>query len=438
MALKIILFSLAFLLFSACSTKDITLPPQDINLYTQESLLINTKNLKDSYLESFFAPFKIKENTKTKHIAWALDMAYSTQGYGENLLPLKKEEIQLLESEANYNNFPNSKLKYAIIAHSSNLRALPTNKPFFKNPNKAGEGFPFDYFQNSYIYANTPIIIKHYSQSKAWAFVESGFVSGWIESKNIAYLNKAQLEKYKNIKNFIIPKNDYIELKSNDRFLEYARVGMILPVYKNKILLFVRDENGNAKEKLIKINRDEFLNFPLNFSEHNYALIANSIVGEKYGWGGMFGNRDCSMFLRDTFSNFGIYLPRNSQAQIKADTQGSKYYPLDKLNPQEKLDFIKKNAIPFATLLGLKGHIMLYIGEHNGEMLVLHDVWGLKMIQKETNSTSKEMRHIIGKIAITQIDIGKNNSNIPQDSLFINRIYGMLNLFENGKIQEHE
>lgn len=431
MALKTIIFASIFTIFVSCSNHTLNLPEQTLSIYDkQKSYDVDVNTLKESYLKEFFSPFTTRESGyKKEDLSWALNMAYKIKGYGENLIPYTKKEIDEISQKANLSNFPNTKPQPAIVVYSSNIRALPTNKPFFKNPNDAGEGFPFDYFQTSYIYSNTPILVKHYSNDRSWAFIESGFVSGWMEVKNIAKITNTQIKNYMKSK-FVTPTSDYISLAHKDNFIEYARVGMIYPIYQNKLVIFSKNKDGFATQNLIEFNKEEFLDFPINFSDTNYISIANKLMGEKYGWGGMFGNRDCSMFLRDTLGVFGFYLPRNSQAQIKIKTKDSRYYNLDNLDSNSKKNFIKNNGIPFATLLGMKGHIMLYIGERDGNIFVLHDVWGLKTLQKETIFSSKETRHIIGKIAITPIDIGKDMSNVIKDSLLIDRIYGMVNLID--------
>lgn len=47
----------------------------------------------------------------------------------------------------------------------------------------------------------------------------------------------------------------------------------------------------------------------------------------------------------------------------------------------EKKEFIVNNAKTVRSVLYLKGHIMLYIGQKSdGELLVIHDAWGIKKL----------------------------------------------------------
>lgn len=417
---------------NAAESPLINLPPQDLHAYIPKNAFDSppTQALKQEYLQQFFAPFEKTSKVDSTKAQWGLQQALNNLGYGENLLPYTLEEIEKIADEADFKNLPSLK-QPAIITRSSSLRVLPTHKPQFLNPKLAGEGFPFDYWQNSFIYLGTPILITHYSKSKKWAFVESGFVSGWIETLNIAILDKNQVRELQKTKDFLVTKKDYAPFyNTHGEFLESARIGMILPLLGStqkayESFIFTRTQRGYAKKVKIHLPVRDFAKFPMHFSAQNYASLAQRILGEKYGWGGMFGNRDCSMFLRDTLGNFGFYLQRNSQAQITQNNLAeSLYFDLSQMDSAQKSLFIQKNAIPFATLLGMKGHIMLYLGIFNGEIFVLHDIWGLRTLQN-----GLEGRSILGKIAITPLNIGENVHGIKQDSLLLKRVYGMRNLF---------
>ena len=65
---------------------------------------------------------------------------------------------------------------------------------------------------------------------------------------------------------------------------------------------------------------------------------------------------------------------------------------------------------------------MLYVGEINGEVAVLHSIWGLRTINDD--------RAIIGKTALTTLEIGKNRPDIAKDRLLLSRINAMTILGE--------
>ena len=131
----------------------------------------------------------------------------------------------------------------------------------------------------------------------------------------------------------------------------------------------------------------------------------------------MYENRDCSAFIRDVLMNVGIFLPRNSLAQVNAAKSSpySTYIALPKDN-DKKIDLIKQTALPFRTIFWLKGHIMLYIGEYNNEPIVMHDVWAVR---------SSKGVNILGGISITTLIPGNEQNGINPPSSLLDRIEAM-------------
>lgn len=430
--MKNIFLLLILLVFTSCSKDYFALPSQDLDDYEGKEFYINqeiSSKLKNDFLKNFFKVWEIdKTNINMQNIA---DNILKDAGFGENYQNNSQELIKNLVNNADFDNL-NKISKNAIIIHSSNLRLLPTKKPRFKDPNLAGEGYPFDYLQNSFIYAYTPVKISHISKDFGWSFIYNSVVVGFIENKNIAYINDEDLNIYKSSKDFIMPKKDKIALlDKNEDFVEYARIGMPLALSKESanfytIRVFKKDLNNNAKLIEIKVKKEDFFKLGDSFSSTDLKKIANELIGQNYGWGGLNGNRDCSAFLKDVFGTFGVFLARNSQDQIyQKDYLNRKiFFNISKLSNKEKYNYIKSNAIPFATLLALKGHIVLYLGEFNNKIYILHNLWGIKNYERGVES-----RIIVGKVVITTIDAGKNLSSVKEQDVILSRIFGMRNLF---------
>ena len=148
----------------------------------------------------------------------------------------------------------------------------------------------------------------------------------------------------------------------------------------------------------------------------NNVFIGNRMMGQPYGWGGYLFNRDCSLAMRDLFVPFGVWLPRNSSAQAKA----WQFISFVKASPSGKESIIKDEGVPFATLLWLRGHITLYIGEYKGEPVMFHNVWGVR-----TNDGNGEGRHIIGRAVVTSLQPGAELPNVRRENLILSRLQGM-------------
>jgi hypothetical protein len=139
------------------------------------------------------------------------------------------------------------------------------------------------------------------------------------------------------------------------------------------------------------------------------------MMGQTYGWGELYENRDCAMTLRDLMVPFGRYLPRNGNDQAKAGT----YIPITDVSPDMKEAHIINVAVPFSTLVWFSGHIMLYIGQHDGHPLIYHNIWGLRTLSTD----NVEGRWLIGKTVITTLSPGCESPLIKTPLL--NRVSGI-------------
>ena len=291
----------------------------------------------------------------------------------------------------------------------------------FYNPSKAGEGYPFDYNQNSSIKINTPLLISHYSKDRSWAFVQSHFALGWIRLDNISFVNEEFIKEFKTEDYYISVKEAFpIFANTNNtknKFIETIKVATLFPKLENKYLI----TSNNGIEK-IDIEESNIKKFPLSLNKENLNLLASEFIGELYGWGGSDNHRDCSSFTQDFFAPFGIYLKRNSKAQ----TLNHKYIDLSDLNENEKKKYIKKNAIPFLTLVYLKGHIMIYIGNKNNEPLVMHNMWGVRTWEFPFT----EGRNVVGKTVITSLKPGLELNNVNKNKSILKKVQGIVQLNE--------
>ncbi|WP_331774108.1 SH3 domain-containing protein [Sulfurospirillum sp. 1612] len=410
------------LIFSGCVTKQpILLYNHDIGQLAQA---VRPQHITTEYFKThFYKPWHVQAIAQPRQkAAWANEhFNQKEKYYGENLRPLSTKEIHTIINTTHFDAY-NQEGQSAITIKNEQMRELPTHKPFFTSPKKAGEGYPFDYLQNSRIHINTPLFISHYSTDGAWAFVKSPFSLGWIPTSSIVLLNAKQQKDFEHAPKIIITKDNTPLYTKNQRYVRSVKLGAIFPYQGEDTLfyysyVFINTWQDYGKKIAVRILKDDANFFPIPFNHETALQIAQSLIGEKYGWGGYLGNRDCSAMTKDFFAPFGIWLPRNSAAQKHA----GKYLSLEGLSPKEKEERIIKEGIPFQSLIYLRGHIMLYVGTINHVAMVLHNIWGLK-----TNINGKEGRDIIGKTVISSLYLGKNHDNINQKTLLIERVEGMV------------
>ena len=417
---QILLILVITLLFSACSVKEPELSQarnSDIEVLAttaNDNSFNSTEVLKD-FFNKYFKPWNSTKVSFPKLEAMWGQSYKNKKVYLENHQLATASWFDKQIENSNFNDY-NILVKKAITLKNVNIRVLPTNSPMFYDPTQPGEGFPFDYNQNSSLKINTPIIVSHLSKDRAWAYIESSTVGGWVEIGTIAFVDNDFIQEFKTSNYFVSVKEKFPIY--DPIFREYVKVATIFPKKNNKYIIAKKDDNQNAYISYIDLNNDEVESMPLTFNSENRIKIVKQLIDEPYGWGGLLNNRDCSSFTQDYFATFGKFLHRNSKAQLS----NGKYLDMSNLTNNEKKEFIKNNGVPFSTLVYLKGHIMLYIGIKENEPLVLHNMWSVRL----KDSNGKKYRHIIGKATVTTLEPGKGIKDFDEDTNILNKIQGIV------------
>lgn len=393
---------------------------QNIEYYTSY-IKDDSYNIANDYESTYFSMWNIDKPKETlENIKWPFKYFHVKTSYGENLLPIEQSFFDLMHEASNFDNYLTLNKK-AVILRYTNIRALPTSKPLLKDPSLAGEGFPFDYLQNSSINANAPVYLSHYSKDKQWAFIFSSFTYGWIKSQDVVTISDKYAKLWKNAKQVIITKEGTSLFTQEGEALFDTRIGMLFALVdedKNNYtaLSVSKYKNNEAMFHKILISKDIATLKPLSLNEKNINTIINEVSKTNYGWGGVYEQRDCSSTLMDLFTPFGLALPRNSSKQAKI----GEIIDLSSLKNEEKIKMIKEKAIPFETLLYKHGHIVLYVGIAKDNVIVFHNTWGIK-----TKDKKKEGRYIIGKSIFSTLKIGNKLKNYDEDAELLRNIKSM-------------
>lgn len=440
LAIAWIWFFLSVLLFfTGCAPKhpgmvrDIEVLHQDARHYIDdpEELLISADKqaqLYSDFLERFYAPWNRAEpKFNADEVFWGLDLYSARDIYGENNLPLARTWIDEMEQESDVRGYPSVHIPAVSVTHAS-MRVLPTRRPVFYSPDRPGEGFPFDYMQNTLLPAGTPVLVTHESRDGEWALAETDFAAGWIQWQDLAMVNDKFLQNYQD-KPLIGFVSDDIPLTTEDgQFVVSGRVGMTLPLSQDQkenecwqVLVPVRDYLGQAKIVAARAAENDAYKMPFSPYQPVFADILNSLLGQSYGWGGLYENRDCSALTRDVLGGFGIFLPRNSKAQARA----GHYISLEGLSTARKKGLIAQQGRPWLTILYMPGHVALYIGldAETGEPLIFHSIWGLRTWRP----FREDGRWVIGRTVITTLEPGKEMFRLARPrGLLVERITGMI------------
>ncbi len=389
--------------------------PQNASFYLSHqsetaNLVSRTRQqrLAQRFVQRYFLPWHAGSALhSSEEVFWGHREFADQALYGENLRPHTSSWWKDLIAKASPGSYPNAHQK-AITVRTTHMRVLPTHKPAFLDPDQPGQGYPFDMFQNSVLWANTPVLISHKSSQRGWYLVETDWAFGWIPARDIAFVSETLAKRYQT-GHYMTPVRDKVPVyDSQGRHRLWARIGSILPLDSaasgsSNLLVAVPDENRNAILREARLARDCMAQFPLSPRQSRVAGLADELLGQPYGWGGLYAQRDCSSTLRDLFAPFGLWLPRNSAPQAKAGQS----IELEGLSEKSKAELIKERGLPFFTLLSAPGHIMLYIGQYQGRAAIFHTMWGVRT----WDLLHGQGRHIVGSTVITSLTPGRELSH---------------------------
>jgi len=407
------------------TVKDLEFFPQNVTVYTNsidraKRLISEAEQLKQDrdFNKKLFSPWTITASSyQKKNIAPFLNQ--KPTGFKENQKKWTEAEWKKLLDSVQKEKYP-SLSKPAIALKNLHMRALPTKSPYYTKSTTKQEIYPFDDFQYTSLPIGTPLFISHISKNKKWYFVESTIVSGWVKVSDIGIVDTTFMARYQNGKYAAIIK-DKVKLRSTGTFTKETDIGTVLPIKSStnnqlEVMFPLRNSSNAVIIAYAFVPTTDIAIKPLPLTPLLIAQIGNEMIGQLYGWGGLDGNRDCSSTMRDLFTPFGLWLPRNSTSQAKRWD----FYSLKNLNPTAKTSTIKSKAVPFASLLWMQGHIGLYLGTYKGKIAYFHNIWGIRVNEVGQNLG----RHILGRCVITSLEPGGELQNANNKTL-INRIQGI-------------
>ena len=399
--------------------KDFYTIPQNMEFYAKQIVPFSWNEqirYANRYLKKFFYPWQKRSFGEPRNnINWQIKMVQRRRVYGFNKKFIKKSLTNWWVKNSNFSQFDKVK-KYAISIKHTNLKAFPTTRDIYLNPNISTRYYPFDYNQNSELHINVPLYVSHFSLDKKWAFVHAGHAFGWVKINNIAFVDKKFMKNFKTGK-YVVSIKDNLFLKSDNKYYTLIKLGTIFPYKNGKVLIASRNKANRAKIAYVNRPSGKLIdNFPVKFNSVNVAYIAKQFVGEPYGWGGKAYCRDCSATTRDFFAPFGIYLKRNSYEQSR---EGKYVINIKGLSKNVKKATIIKYAKPFRSLLYVPGHITIYIGRYKNEPIVMHTYWGVRL--------KNWSKFTLSRTIITTTEPGKERTDLRKKSKLINTLQKIIN-----------
>lgn len=417
------------LLPSRYTTQNSGLAPSQLDLFISQNANDLPQNYKynikldeNRYLERLFRVWDKSEAVSIKESMWALN--HYKKGFDEKGKRRTRKWFKALYTNANANAYASIN-QAAIIIRPTLARNLPTNERLYGSKIDA-KNQNFDKLQESVLGAFLPVMVLHYSKDKKWAFVRTDAFYSFIKVSDLMLLDEEAQKAYKNFNFAVFIKEDINiminkakkplakskKTKQKDQGVvknfgtEFrARIGAIFPYTSEDSKKFYFDGKIANDELKFSIPKGIGSHF-LMVNDENLKNMANTLMGQKYGWGGQWWLRDCSLFIKDFFASFGLWLPRNSQQQGKIGTS----IKLKNLNNTQKKILLNSKMLGLTSLLIMPGHVMIYAGGNEA----LHNFWGIR--------TAQNGRVVVAKTAITDLELGKGYENIKDEALLLSRL----------------
>lgn len=402
------------------SIEDTRKMPQDLMVYAK--IAGASKHILDAgeqarqdqrFNRIFFGPWNMgRPSVKKRDISAILGKA---RGYRRGSEKWDQGDWSAIAANAGLETFPSLNLP-AITVRNADLREMPTHETRFSRPNPQPKTYPFDLFQYSLLPVGTPLRVAHASRDGRWYLVECPIAAGWVDSHDVAIVDDAFMANWQRGK-YVALLQDKVSLPGGK-----AGIGTVLPYVgkesgRIRVLLPELRPDGMAGSIEVSLSSKDAAIKPLPMTYGNVARVGNVMMGQPYGWGGMYGERDCSALTRDIMTPFGIWLPRNSSPQARSGiTQ-----PLTGLDARDKEALIIERGTPFLSLIGLKGHITLYIGKYKGRAAIFHNTWGVRTVDGDNENS----RHVIGRAVVTSITPGMELKNLYRPVTFVDRLHTM-------------
>jgi len=296
---------------------------------------------------------------------------------------------------------------YGLVIRFSDQRILPTLEPLFDDPSEKD----FDKLQNNTLELGTPLLLLHQTRDMNWTFVRSPFSSGWVESRNIARCSPEDLEDFVHPERFVVilrPKADIFRNPAMTYTEEYVQMGVQLPLIETtenayQVLIPICDSQGYLVRQQGYVQKKQATEGYLPYTARNILQQAFEMRNAPYGWGGMYGEQDCSRFIQQVFATVGVIFPRNSADQAMVGKQVAEFDP--DTSAEIKIRSLDR-AIGGITTLYLKGHIMLYLGKSDLMPYAIHETWAYRVPDGD-----QDLIYKINRVAVTDLDLGIGSRN---------------------------
>lgn len=280
---------------------------------------------------------------------------------------------------------PAMQMQYGVIVNRTVIKDLPYSEMLSDDPTDP----EWDNLVSAALFINDPVLCYFTTGDGKFTYIKSEMCNGWIPSTDVAVCaDKNNWFAATHPAAFLVVTGDEILTEDSTADANHSAVrlsmgnklelmttpGVVdnrMSWYNYVVALPERDANGNYVKTtaLIPVSRDVHVGY-LPMTPQNILTQAFKSLGNRYGWGGSLNSQDCSSYVREVYSCFGLTLPRNTtwQAQMRC-----RVIDVASMSPVEKEEYFRLNC-PAGAIVQFPGHEMIYLGESNGDYYTINDV----------------------------------------------------------------
>jgi len=301
---------------------------------------------------------------------------------------------------------PRIRVKFGVISAFSDQRLLPLDEGLYAKI----KDLDFDELQNSSLDIATPVAVLRQSVDGKWFYILSPLSDGWVKAENVALCGRQQLKDFLSSRSFSVVISAKAGIFLDERLTDYydcLRMGSRIKAQDDlsekiaRVSIPARDSSGGFIEKTAYMKKEDLNPGYLSYTPRNMIDQAFKQLNSPYGWGGVNAEQDCSQFIKEVFACAGIYLPRNSSSQARIGALAAEFD--NNKSSREKMDALGK-AAGGITILGLKGHIMLFLGMVDAKPYAIHSLWAYRQ-----RSGGRDTVRLVNRVAVTGLDLGEGS-----------------------------
>lgn len=326
-------------------------------------------------------------------------------------------------------------VRYGLVVHRAALRGFPTRLRVFSHPDDTD----IDRFQESAEFPGTPVAIVHASRDGKWLFVVSPRYAAWMQAKYVAegpkqtVLGYAGKAPYRVVTGASVrtvftreqPQVSKLQLDMATRVPLFTALPPDAPVNGQTayaaytLQLPVRKDDGSLElvPALLQKNTDTAADY-LPLTPRNLLTQAFRFLGERYGWGHAYDGRDCSGFVSDVYRSMGVQMPRNTSAQGVSPALRHRLFTAADSHEARLQAALQ---LKLGDLVYIPGHVMMVLGQWQGQPWVIHDVLGMSY-RRPDGSTAHVKLNAVSVTPLLPMLYGKDGSTFIDHMTSIVRI----------------